>query len=196
MEQEHARQFYSDRKMKVSSGRWFSKPHLPPSPPSPQAVSTCSEEWEDLSPLPTDLWNYSPHALVSSARYPSLAASPSSGYQSDLSLSFYSTPRQALTVHSLNFSRVPTATSNHRKPCSLPPTPRLPPAGKQPSTASLPPTPGLANTQPVYTPTCSCHFRVIPSLSLPPQSDSTQSQFRCCDECRTSCQLALDMQNF
>lgn len=197
VEQERAKQYYSDRKMKVPSSGWFSKPHLP-RPPSPQAASTYSEEWEDLSPLLTGMWS------------PSLTASPaslfgnSSGYQSDLSLSFCSNPvppRHSLTVHSLNFSRAPSGTSNHRKPCSLPPTPRMPPTGKQPSTASLPPTPGLANTQPVYSPTCSCHFRVIPSLSLPPQSHSTQSQFhsaaaRCCDECRISCQLALDMQNF
>lgn len=187
--------------MKVSSGGWFNKPHLP-SPPAPRPHSPCSEEWEDLSPLPDHTWGYSPHSLVSSARYPSVTgslASPfgsSSGYQSDLSLSFCSnivSPRQGLTVHSLNFSRAPTSS---RKPCSLPPTPRLPASTIKP-TISLPPTPGLPNTQPSYTPTCPCHFKVI---SLPPQSHSTQSQShsaaRCCAECRTSCQLALDMQNF
>lgn len=179
--------------MIVPTGGWFSKPYLP-TPPSPelQPGSPEEEEWEDLSSH--QIWG-SP--LVSSARYPSASpGSPfgnSSGYQSDLSLSFCSAlPRQALTVHSFNFSR-PSSARSSRKPSSLPPTPRLPPAVKP--TLSLPPTPGVASTQASYMSTCSCHYRVFPSQF---HSATTQSQFQpeCCENCKESCQLALDMQNF
>lgn len=189
VEQERALQYYSDRNMKVSAGRWFGKPSLP-SAPSLRPSSPDSEDWEELpSPSPHTTWGYSSHALVASARYtsPTSPFGNSSGYQSDLSLSFCSSvipQRQALTVHSLNFSR-----PSSRKPYSLPPTPRLPPTGKQPlATQSLPPTPGPSNTQLSHTPTCPCHFRASPS----------QSQFTgdgCCDQCKSSCRLALDMQN-
>ena len=186
VEQEHAHQFYLDRNVKVSAGGWFKKWYLPQipcvEPCSLDAIS--SEEWEDLSA--------SPHASL----WPHLSAGPtspfgsSSGYQSDLSLSLCSSiipPRQSLTVHSFNFSRPSTNTSS-RKPSSLSATPCQPPPNrKQPAACSLPPTPGLVSA---FSPTCPCHFRVMPS---PKQPNSTPQFNKCCDECKISCQLALDL---
>lgn len=159
LEQEQAAQHYLHKNIKIPSSGWFSKPYLP-SPPSPAMSSPpFSEEWEDLStacPPFSDEWEdlssqdaadtspFSPRGgLVSSARYPTTMTSPSSGYQSDLSLSFCSSiappPRQALTVHSFNFSRATPS----RKPSSLSSTPHTSSLGKQSGTHSLPPTPGI-----------------------------------------------------
>ena len=200
IEQENAFEYYTKRDVKLPTpGLWTRRLYIPspdpsPSPPSPLTSGDDSglEEWEDLgSPL------YTPTSLLSATSPTSLYAN-SSGYQSDLSLSLCSSvlqPPPQRTVHSLNFtsscrpSRPHTAPSSTRKQWSA--FSSLPP-GASPNASS--------NTADPFSPTCPCHFRVMPShsLNLPrnPTQDKPSSLTECCQHCKDSCRLAQEMLNF
>lgn len=204
-EQEKALEYYSERDVN-RTGLWYRQLYLPdpeqqstpPSSSSPAPEDSINEEWEDISPL------YTPTSLFSNLASPPSLHANSSGYQSDLSLSLCSSlmhPQQR-TVHSLNL------TSSCRHPSSRPHI--APPSSRKQWSAvsSLPPSvdPGPGQGGVVggapFSPTCSCHFRVVPSqsfnLSHSPKQDkphSSPSLHKCCESCKDSCRLAHNLFN-
>lgn len=203
IEQEHALDFYSEKAVQVTGrGIWQRRLYLPSrelsqccpaSPLSPAAgpAESCpqqeDEEWEDIASLP-----YTPTGLFPS---PTSLYGNSSGYQSDLSLSFCSSimaqQHQQRTVHSLPF------TSSLRPPTTSRPSSAV----KQWSAVhSLPPT--TTHTSQGGTPaskasssTCPCHYRVVPAQAHS-QSSSPSALDKCCEACKHSCKLAMDTFNF
>lgn len=194
VEQDNALEFYSANNIKLPSGLWSGRLYLPsadlrppspsPSPPAATGDSFNEDEWEDIvSPL------YTPNSLFSSMASPTSLYANSSGYQSDLSLSLCSSimQQQQRTVHSLNF------TSSCRQPSNSRPH-TAPSSGRKQWSAG-----GGAS----FSPTCSCHFRVIPSqsLNLPSHSSSSYSPKpdsaldKCCEDCKDSCRLAEELLN-
>lgn len=192
LEQDRALKFYSEKGSPVTS-RWYRQLYLP----LPPSTKTCdpSEDWEDI-PLPAASSVTSALAVsgVFSPHLTNTASTPfSSGYLSDLSMSFSSqAPRHCMTVHSLPFNTgtAGTATSSATR--------------KHSSSRSLPPTPGLTS----HSSMCHCHNTTLPSAqggrpsrlrltstqSNPlPSITSISSLDKCCEECRDLCKLAFEM---